>query len=335
MTLRLRLGLVAGVIVFLAISAAATRGFGLFRPVSGGDLRLYGNVDIREVDLAFRVPGRIAAMTAEEGTRVAAGARLAELDRRPLADRLAAADARVEAARAQLAKRVAGPRPQEIAAAAAELAQRRATLVAAQADYDRRRPLVSAGAVSQAVFDQTEGAWRAAQAGVQAAEQALSLQRAGSRKEDIDGARADLATAVAEQSAARTDLADSVIEAPSPGVILTRAREPGAIVGAGETVFTLTIDRPVRVRAYVAEPDLGRVRPGLTVTVTADGAPRVYHGVVGYVSPTAEFTPKTVETRSLRADLVYRLRVMVTDADDALRQGQPVTVTLAAGGRRK
>ena len=96
----------------------------------------------------------------------------------------------------------------------------------------------------------------------------------------------------------------------------------------GETVFTLTIDRPLRVRAYVAEPDLVRIRPGMKVLVSADGTSKTYHGSIGYISPQAEFTPKSVETESLRTDLVYRLRIIVTDPDDKLRQGQPVTVTV-------
>ena len=92
--------------------------------------------------------------------------------------------------------------------------------------------------------------------------------------------------------------------------------------------MTLTIDRPVRVRAYVDEPDLLRIAPGMHVLVTADGNPKTYHGTIGYISPTAEFTPKTVETVALRTDLVYRLRVIVGDPDDALRQGAPVSVTV-------
>jgi HlyD family secretion protein len=323
----LRIGLGAGLLAIVAVVLIWTQGFGLWGHRSSA-LTLYGNVDIREVDLGFRVPGRIETMPVEEGARVQEGALLARLDRRPLADRLASAEARVAAARAELNKRVAGARPQEIAAAAAELAQRQAILAGAKDDYERRKTMVTGGAVSQALFDQTEAAYRSAQAAVQAAAEALSLQKAGSRREDIDAARADLAEAMAQRDVARTDLNDADLIAPAAGVLLTRAREPGAIVAAGETVFTLTIDRPMRIRAYVAEPDLGRVRPGMAVLVTTDGGARAYHGTIGFISPTAEFTPKTVETRNLRTDLVYRLRVVVADADDSLRQGQPVTVTV-------
>lgn len=314
------------VLAAVVLAASLTHGFGLLGGKAPGGLELSGNVDVRQVDLAFRVPGRIRDIPFEEGAHVDAGAVLADLDARPLKDQLALADAQVAAAGAELAKRRNGARPQEIAQAAAMLDDQRARLAKAQEDYERRKPLVASGAISQALFDSTESEFHAAQAQVAAAEQALSLQRAGARREDIAAAAAQEREAQAQRSRTLTDLDDAVLRAPNAGVILTRAREPGAIVQPGETVLTLTIDRPMRVRAYVAEADLPRISPGMAVEVSVDGASRIYHGTIGYISPTAEFTPKTVQTQSLRADLVYRLRVLVNDPDDGLRQGQPVTV---------
>jgi HlyD family secretion protein len=317
-------GLVLAILVILLI---ATHGFGLWKGREEG-LTLYGNVDIRQVDLAFRVPGRIETMPVEEGAHVKAGTKLAVLDARPLDDKLAAAAAQMEMAAADLDKRRNGNRPQDIAQAKAALAQQQANLAKAKEDYERRKPLIESGAISQALFDQTVAAYRAAQAQVDAAAQALSLQQAGSRREDVAAAAAQLDSARAQRASAATDRADATLVAPSDGTILTRAREPGAIVQAGETVFTLTIDRPLRVRAYVAETDLSRLSPGMKVAVSADGNAKTYHGTIGYISPTAEFTPKTVETTSLRSDLVYRLRIIVDDPDGNLRQGQPVTVSV-------
>lgn len=312
----------------LAIVAVATKGFGLFGDDSDEALVLHGNVDIRQVDLGFRVSGRIQTIPFEEGTRVAAGARLATLDPGPLRDSLSVASAQFGIASAELDKRRNGNRAQDVAQAQARLAEAQANLAGAREDYERRAGLVKTGAVSQAVFDTTAAKYRATQAQVAAAEQALSLQRSGTRSEDIESARAQRQQAAAQRDKARTDLNDAVLRAPNAGVILTRAREPGAIVQAGETVMTLTIDRPMRVRAYLAEPDLARVSPGMAVNVTADGNARIYHGTIGYIAPTAEFTPKTVQTEELRSDLVYRVRVIVTDPDDALRQGAPVTVSI-------
>nr|MBA3371512.1 HlyD family efflux transporter periplasmic adaptor subunit [Thermoleophilaceae bacterium] len=156
----------------------------------------------------------------------------------------------------------------------------------------------------------------------------LSLLTAGSRREDIAAAEAQLQSAEATKQSVSTDRGDTRLVAATGGTVITRAREPGAIVQAGETVLTLSIDRPLRVRAYVAETDLSRIAPGGKVVVTADGNPRTYRGTIGYISPRAEFTPKSVETENLRTDLVYRLRIVVDNPDGALRQGQPVTVTV-------
>ena len=326
---RRRLILIAGVAA-LSITALATRGFGLFARPAARVLALSGNVDIRQVDLGFRMSGKIAAMPVEEGARVAAGANLGSLDARPLQDQLAVDQAQITAAAAALDKQRNGNRRQDVALSRAKLAELRAQLVKARQDLDRRTSLVASGAISKALLESTRAQFLAAEAQVQGAEQSVSLQRAGARREDIAAAQAQLAQAVAQREKALTDIADSELHAPNDGVILTRAREPGAIVQAGETVLTLTIDRPMRIRAYVDEGDLGRISAGMAVEVSTDGATRLYHGSIGYIAPTAEFTPKTVQTRDLRTDLVYRLRLIIDDPDEGLRQGQPVTVNIPA-----
>ena len=323
---RRRLAIIA-VAAILVIAAVATGGFGLVRG-RDGPLTLYGNVDIRQVDLAFRVPGRIETIGYEEGAKVEAGAALATLDTRPLDDALKAAEAEVGIAEAELDKRRTGNRPQEIAQAEARAAEAAAGLARAREDYERRSALVKTGAVSRAQFEATEAQYRAAEAQMRAAQQALSLQKAGARREDIAAAAAQVAAARARRDQARTSLEDATWLAPNPGTILTRAREPGAIVQPGETVLTLTIDRPLRIRAYVAQGALSRISPGMAVEVRADGNAKTYRGKIAHIAPSAEFTPKTVQTEDLRADLVYRVRINVEDADDALRQGQPVTVSV-------
>src|SRR5262249_24971316 len=151
-----------------------------------------------------------------------------------------------------------------------------------------------------------------ARARLKSAEQALRLAEIGPRTEDIAAGRAQFREAEAQVIESERRLADSKLIAPNDGTILTRAREKGAIVQAGETVFRLTLSSPVWVRPYVNEQDLGAVQPGMQVRVTTDAAGgRSYTGRIGFISPTAEFTPKTVETRELRTDLVYRLRVVV------------------------
>ncbi|HEV2596695.1 MAG TPA: HlyD family efflux transporter periplasmic adaptor subunit [Sphingomicrobium sp.] len=308
------------------IAAALTRGFGLIANRKGSELTLHGNVDIRTVDLGFRVAGRINEVLAEEGQHVRRGDVLATLDTSSIAARIGEASAQVEQARAQLAKVQNGNRPQDVAQARARMEAAAASAANAEEDYRRRSVLVGPGAISRAVWEQTVAERNRAQAQLREAQQAFSLLEAGSRPEDIAVARAQLDAAKASQSSASTDLADTRLLASEDAIVDTRTKEPGAIVQPTETVVTLAIPRPLRIRAYVGEPDLSRVRPGLAVTVTADGTSKTYHGAISWIAPQAEFTPKSVETESLRTDLVYRLRITITDPDDQLRQGQPVTV---------
>ncbi|RKF18340.1 HlyD family efflux transporter periplasmic adaptor subunit [Altericroceibacterium spongiae] len=323
--MNLRRAFIGGGIILLVLVALFTRGFGLLDYDEDG-LTLYGNVDIRQVDLAFRVGGRIAEIAPEEGEPVNARTVVARLDERPLQDALDAASAQLAVAKAQNAKIQAGSRPQEIRQTQAQLEEARASLDRAKEDYDRRSELVKTGAVSQQVFDATTAQYQTAQAQVKAARQALSLAREGARKEDRAASVAEVEAARAQRNQAQTNLDDAKLITPNSGTVLTRAREPGAIVQPGETVLTLTIDRPMRLRAYVGAEDLSRISPDMKVTVRADGNDKVYQGRISQISPTAEFTPKTVQTEDLRTDLVYRVRILVDQPDDALRQGQPVTV---------
>ena len=289
-------------------------------------LTLYGNVDIRQVELGFRVAGRIAGMQLEEGDAVKAGELMARLDDRSYADEVSAAEAQIAQQTATLAKLVRGPRPAEIEQARASLAERKANLARAEQAFERTRQLQASGAVAQANLDDARTGLDAAQAAVLAASQTVRLLEEGSRAEDIAAARASLEMAKARLAASQTALADTRLLAPSDGIVLSRVREPGAIVSPSDVVYTLSLTKPVWVRAYVDEPHLGNVVPGTEVQVETDGTHVARRGRVGFVSPVAEFTPKSVETPSLRTDLVYRLRITIDEPDPGLRQGMPVSV---------
>ncbi len=319
--------ILVALLVFI-IAGAATRGFGLFGTRHEASLTLYGNVDIREVDMAFRLPGRIIDIPVEEGQKVRKGTLLASLDAAPIQDRLYAAEASTAQAEALLDKARNGSRSQEIAQGRAAVAAAQAARDAAAAEYKRRQSLVEEGAISHALWDQTVAALHQSEAQLTQAKQSLSLLEEGTRKEDVTAARAQLAAAQAQRAAAGTDLRDTRLIAPTDGTIVTRAMEPGAMAAAGQTVMTIAIAQPMRVRAYVSETSLSRISPGMKVQVRSDGNGKTYDGTIGYISPRAEFTPKSVETEELRADLVYRLRIIVTNPDDALRQGQPVTINV-------
>jgi HlyD family secretion protein len=322
---RRRVALAAGAVVILV----AAGGWLAVRTRGDDPPTLYGNVDIRDVALAFRVPGRIAALDVDEGDRVTAGQVLARLDAVPLERELRESSANAAALRARLTLLRSGYRPEEVAQARATVVERRAALDNADQLLARQTELRGTGAIAARTYDDAVAARDEARARLVAAEQVLTQYQAGYRRQEVAEAEANTARAEALVAQSELRVEDAVLRSPSDGVVLTRAVEKGAMVVTGATVYTVSLTRPVWVRAYAAEPDLGRVVPGRSVEVYTDARPgRPYRGRIGYVSPAAEFTPKNVETPDLRTSLVYRFRVIVDDPDDALRQGMPVTVRL-------
>jgi HlyD family secretion protein len=263
----------------------------------------------------------------DEGDAVRAGDVIARLDPEPYRREAEEAKGQAASLRARLQWLEAGNRPQEIAQARAVVREREITSANAQRLFQRQEELLASKTVSVQEWDDAGARYREAEARLKSAREQLALLEAGFRAEEIAQAKADLARAEAALSSAELRLADTVLAAPSDGVVITRAQEPGAIVQAATTVLTVSLTRPVWVRAYVPEPSLGRVHPGMKVRVYTDSRPaQPYFGQIGYISPRAEFTPKNVETPELRTSLVYRLRVVVTNSDEGLRQGMPVTV---------
>ncbi len=327
-----RIVLVAGIGVALLAAGLAGYAWWARGHDTGGPLTLYGNVDIREVEMAFRQPGRVAAVAVDEGAAVRRGALLAELDPQPFQDAIAAAQAERARAHAELDKLRRGSRTQEVAQADAAVRQAEAAARQADSEWNRQSGLLAAGATSQKAVDAARSNRDQAQAALASARQGLSLRQEGSRREDIAAGEARVAAAEAALAQAQTALADTRLLAPADGVVSTRVREPGSMAAAGAPVLTLSLQDPVYVRAYASEPQLPQLAPGTAVTVRADGTAEAFAGVVGFVSPRAEFTPKSVETADLRTDLVYRLRIVLPGAARALRQGMPVTVQVGSGG---
>ena len=294
-------------------------------------LTMSGNVDIRQVNLGFRVGGRLKKLLVDEGARVKQGDIVGLLDDQPF--QIAVSDATASQA-ALLARRsliMRGYRKEDIGQARANLAARLAAQKNTAQLVQRQQQLTGTGASSQRALDDARSANDQAVAAVDGARQQLQALEQGFRPEEVAEAQANHQRSTAQLANAQLQLADTVLKAPSDGIILTRAVEPGSILAAGSTVFTLSLTDPVWVRCYVAETDLGKVVPGTKVSVSSDSGSHVYGGVIGFVSPSAEFTPKNVETSDLRTALVYRLRVIIEHPDQQLRQGMPVTVTLASG----
>lgn len=302
------------------------------RPVASAELILYGNVDLRQTELAFNDSERIAAVLGQEGDKVRRGQLLARLDTNRLMPQVDQARAQADAQRAALDRLRNGNRPEEIAEARANVESAQADAANARLQYERLKKVAqssSGRAVSQQDLDNAKATLDVNEARLGVNQKALQLEIAGPRKEDIAQAEAQLGADEAQAAFLRQQLADAELRAPLDGVIRARLMEPGDMASPQKPVFSIAIMDPKWVRAYVSETDLGKVHPGMAASVAVDGFPnKRFEGWVGFISPEAEFTPKTVQTEELRTSLVYEVRVFVKDPSDDLRLGMPATVRL-------
>lgn len=267
-------------LILILIITGITFFFVTRKKTTPNELTLYGNIEIRQVDLSFQVSGIIDKMFKEEGDSVKKGELIATLDNRDYKSNLEKATADVEKT----------------------LALKNDAIE----KFNRNAPLVDDNTISKQEFDTLKN----------------------TRDKNI----ADFNASIATKNYAQNQLDYTKIYAPDNGIVMVRVQEPGATVAKGQIVYTISKNKPVWVRAYVNETDLGNIKYGQGVNVYTDstnpstGQKREYRGQIGYISPVAEFTPKTVQSTDTRANLVYRIRVYVTDIDEYLRQGMPVTI---------
>jgi HlyD family secretion protein len=320
------------IVIFLALASGVTWWM-VGRHPAGQGLVLYGDVDLRQVELAFNNSERIAAVLVQEGDRVKRGQVLARLDASRLEPQVAEAEATAAAQRQAVERLHNGSRPQEIAEARANVESAEADATNARGQYERRKTLAANSVVSQQDLENAKAALDVAEARLAASQKILDLAIAGPRKEDIGQAEAELRADEAQAAFLRQELADAQLLAPVDAVVRTRLMEPGEMASPQKPVFSLAVTDPKWVRAYVAEPDIGKLRTGMAASVALDSFPqRRFIGWVGFISPIAEFTPKTVETTELRTSLVYEVRIFVKDPSDELHLGSPATVYLPTAG---
>ena len=319
----------AVIILILLLAGAVAAWFFLRSKPATNTLTLYGNIDIRQVQLAFHDAGRIQTLLVQEGDAVHPGQLLAILDPARFQDALLRAQATRAAQQETLNKLLAGTRPEEIAQARARLQAAQAVVANARITAQRQTALAAQRYVSQQSADNASRALKSALAELQVAQEGLALALRGPRQEDIAAARQKLRADGAALALAQRELDDTKLYAPASGVIQDRILEPGDMTSAATPAFSLALDNPVWVRAYLPEPELGKVRLGMSARIYSDSFPhQSFAGWVGFISPTAEFTPKAVETTELRTQLVYRVRIYACNPQHQLRLGMPVTVQI-------
>ena len=323
------------IVVIVAVFAIAIIALGAWffsnrHTADTNSLTLFGNVDIRQVQLSFNGSERITQLLVKEGDTVKKGQLVATLDAVRLTGNVELQQAQVASQQQAVSRLVAGSRPEEIIKAQADVEAARIDAENAERTFQRSKTLVEQNFVSKQQLDDAKAAADAAKAKLHSLQEVFKLVQIGPRKEDIAQAKAALNANLAALDVARKALADASLYAPDNGVIQGRILEPGDMASPQRPVYTLALTDPIWVRVYVQETALGKLKPGMSAEVSTDSYPgKRYRAWVGYISPTAEFTPKSVETTEVRSSLVYQVRIFVCNSQNELRLGMPASVTIS------
>lgn len=279
---------------------------------NGGDgfIEASGTIEGTDITVASEVIGRVVSVRVAEGARVAAGDTLAAIDDTEYRIQLRQARANQNAQESAYRLVLEGSRREDIL-------QSEAAFRTAEADYKRMKELLATNTVTRKQYDDAYNRYVAA-------EQTFQKMVTGSRRQEVEGARARAESASAQADLLEKRLRDCVLTAPAEGTVTLRGIEPGEFVSPGASVFRITnLDR-VKLMIYVAESDLGKIKSGQEASIFVDSHPdRPFPGTIVYISPVAEFTPKNVQTREERTKLVFAVKVEAENPEGILKPGMP------------
>ena len=318
----------------LIIAVAASAYFLYFKkPINPNQVKVSGNIEVTTVGVGFKIAGHVERRLVDEGASVKKGQGVAQLETADLELDVANAKAQLIATKATLAQLTNGSRPQDVSVARAVVRSAEADKNNAAVEYQRMQQLFAKGAVAAQDRDRSRTAFATANARVDQTVQQLSLAVEGPRQEEIDLAAARVEQAKQVLKLAQTRLSYAQITAPVDGVVLSKNIEAGEYVSPGTPVVTIGDLNQVWLKAYIVETDLGKVKLGQKVSVTADTYPgKVYKGNIGFIASEAEFTPKSIQTAEERVKLVYRIKIILDNASRELKPGMPADALIQLSG---
>jgi len=313
-------------VIFIIAGVSGLLFYFFTRDKEGGNtfIKVSGNIETIEVDVGFKIAGRIVNLSVQEGDWIEKGKVIAKLDDEDLRQRLELARATLRSVQARLKKLLAGSRPEELGEAEATLNQAKFDLENKQAHYERIKLLFEKGVIPKETLDNAEAGFKIAKASLQKALENYQLVKEGPRKEDIEDVRAQVEQAQASLKLAEAQLSYTVLYAPISGMVLVKSGEMGEVVNPGTSILTLANIENVWLKAYIPETELSKVKWGQEVMVTTDLRPqKIYQGKISFISSQAEFTPKQIQTEKERVTLVYRIKVDIPNPDRELKPGMP------------
>ena len=308
---------------------------------SDASIQASGTVEAKEVNVGAEVGGQVVSLLVEEGDSVKKGQEIARIDDTVLKWQVAQAEAAAEAAEARLGETKKGSRMEEMRQAESAVKQMQAlkegaeaSFKAAQDNYVRIKELLDQGAATKQQYDEAEAKLALSQSQYEAAKSQYNtaleqekLVKAGATEETVSAAQAGFNQAVAAWEALKTQWEKTIITAPIDGIITEKTVEAGETVNPGSIVAVVTNLRDLWVEVFIAEADLGKIKLGDKAVVKVDAFPQEdFFGEVTYISHEAEFTPKNVQTKEERTNMVFKVKISVENADGRLKPGMPADV---------
>jgi HlyD family secretion protein len=299
-----------------------------------------GTIETTQANLSFQVPGRVVKVNVQEGQPVTKNQIIAELDRAEFESRYVQARANLD--RAQKSKQQLGTvldinrktLPSEVARAKANVKSAQDIMKDAEKNNQRFEDLFRKGVATEKERDSVKLAYDVAKSRLAESESVLKLAEGNLTKieavrQDIEVSSAQINSINASLNQASIQLAYTQLKSPIDGIITSRNIEPGETVNSGREVITVSDLSRVDLKIFVDETEIGKVIPGQKVDVKVDTFPgKIYTGVVSFISPEGEFTPKIIQTKKERVKLVYLVKVSIANPNFELKSGMPADAWL-------
>lgn len=319
-----------GLAVLLVVLLAAGSWWGYnwyVRENQPSGLQATGTIEATQVQLRAKLPGSLQDFSLAAGDKVKKGQIIAVVDRKDLAAQKERDALGVIKAKAQLDDLTSGARSQEIKAAQIAVDTAQTNLDRAQKDYDRAKELFQNQVVSASDMEKSETALKQAGNQLDSARTQLSLLSSGSRPDQIAAAKAAVDQSAAVLKSTESMLEDTKIFCPLDGTVLTKNVEPGEYIQAGASVATVADLSDMWIKVYIPTDDLPKIKLGQQVTFTVSGDAAEYSGSIGEIASQGEFTPKIIQTKKERTNIVYAVKIKVNNENGILKPGMPADVT--------
>lgn len=285
-----------------------------------------GTIEATRVELSAKVFGTLGPFSIKPGDTLKEGQLIGQLIRNDLVAQKERDALGVLKAETQLKDLTSGARQQELKDASAAVNIARAGYEKTRADFQRGEQLFKEGAIPQDQWERLSLDLTVKQNQLESAQAKLSLLEAGGRPDVIKGATTEVERSKAVLKASEALLADTKIFSPINGTVLTKNREPGEFVQAGASVATVADLNNMWIKVFVPTDDLPKVKLNQRVSFTVSGTTREYQGVIEEIATQGEYTPKTIQTKKERTNIVYAVKIRINNEGGTLKPGMPADV---------